>query len=712
MPISLLCRLFLVLVLLAAPSAAFAQNGGKHVRINIIPETTVIRPDSSIMIAIRQDIEEGWHTYWQNPGDSGEAPKIEWDLPPGLEAGPIVYPVPVKIAYGPLVNYGYENRVDLLQEIKAGSEIPPGPLKIYATLHLLVCKDICIPEITQIELSLNGGLEEGTPEFVGSAEDALPERVSWPAKFDSANGHIVITLQPDDPELLQEIVPEGARLFPEQWGVMENAADTSLSMQGNGLVIKQRKGLRPLSEIDTLDAVLAYSKPDGSEQAIRFSARAARVEKASVTIPLQPGEPVASLGTALFFAFLGGLILNLMPCVFPILSIKALGAARLASHSQRLAAAHGLSYTLGILVMFTAVAGLLILLKQAGSLIGWGFQMQNPQVVTFLAWLLFVVGLNFSGVFEFGGKWANAGGRLAEGGGLAGSFFTGVLATMVATPCTAPFMGVALGFALTQSAGVALGVFLALGCGLAAPFLLLSMVPPLLRLLPRPGPWMEKFRHALAYPLYASSGWLVWVLGKQTGERGILLALAGMAVMALALWYSGGKSVAGRRGRGMACLAGVAAVVGFFALITILGSNNIGGSGEVLAEGQEKAFQEEPWSREKLDELLGGSDPVFIEMTADWCITCKVNHKLALDIPQTKELFKREGVRYLVGDWTNYDGRITAFLESHGRSGVPLYVFYGGRSEETGDRPEPVILPQLLTPAIVAGTVSGPVTGE
>jgi thiol:disulfide interchange protein DsbD len=435
---------------------------------------------------------------------------------------------------------------------------------------------------------------------------------------------------------------------------------------------------------------------------IVFSFEAYARQESAVSANLEmPGVQMTLVG-ALFFALAGGLILNLMPCVFPILSVKALSAVKLAGERPALAAVHGLAYTLGILVMFALVAGTLIGLKEAGAHIGWGFQLQNPVVITLLAWLLFLIGLNLSGAFEFGGGLGTLGGRVAGSKGIAESFLTGLLATIVATPCTAPFMGAALGFALTQDTAIAMSVFLALGLGLALPFLLLSLIPPLQKLLPRPGEWMVTFRQFLAFPMFASSVWLVWVLSQQAGPQGVIISLGGMTAFAFAVWLFGKRPERGAKRYALNFLAFLAIFASIVSLPLVKTAPSVFSSpfqGEELKQTQ-------PWSREKLESLLKGDDPVFVEMTAAWCITCKVNHKVALDIPKTRKLFADNKVRYLVGDWTSYREEITTYLEEHGRSGVPFYVYYGGRDEKTGKRSEPLVLPQILTPAVMEGVIT------
>jgi thiol:disulfide interchange protein DsbD len=400
----------------------------------------------------------------------------------------------------------------------------------------------------------------------------------------------------------------------------------------------------------------------------------------------------------MLLALLGGLILNLMPCVFPVLSIKILGLVRQAGESRTRVRWHGLAYTAGVLASFLGLAGLLIALKGGGASLGWGFQLQSPPVVAGLAYLLVAVGLSLSGVFSLGGRLAGIGDGLARRPGLPGSFFTGVLATVVATPCTAPFMGAAVGFALTQGTAVALAVFASLGLGLALPFLALTLFPGALRVMPRPGAWMETLKQALAFPVYATAAWLIWVLAQQVDSRGLLAALIGVVLVGFAAW-------AWERGRGAAPLGerifqGLAGL----ALIAVAGLGLGLTPQQPVTGAQAEAQGIEPFTRARLDGLRGDKRPVFVNLTAAWCITCAVNETTSLKRPAVQAAMKAKGVTYLKGDWTNQNPEITRLLEEHGRSGVPLYLLYT-------DGAAPQVLPQILTEGTVLDAL-GAVPGK
>ena len=389
-----------------------------------------------------------------------------------------------------------------------------------------------------------------------------------------------------------------------------------------------------------------------------------------------------------------------MPCVFPVLSIKALSLVKTADKHPNQAKLHGLAYTAGVVLSFVGIAALLLTLKAAGAEIGWGFQLQNPTVIAFLAYLLFLISLNLGGFFDIGGRFTNAGNKLTQGSSLTNSFFTGILATIVAAPCTAPFMAAAIGFALTQSAFVNLTVFAALGFGLALPYLLLSFIPALRHILPKPGAWMETFKQFLAFPMLLSAVWLVWVLSQQSGPTGVLEILTGMTLLTFGIWLFKHKPAKAPQ---KYLILGLGILSIFGALVLGIKEPH---SAENPAISDETQQFGEVFSPEKLETLLAGKDPIFVEMTAAWCITCKVNHAVAINTKATRNLFKDQNVQYLIGDWTNQDPVITQYLNDYGRNGVPLYVYYGPKNKETEERPKPVILPQILNPGIINDVIT------
>jgi len=702
--------LLTVSLLLALASAAAWANPvtTDHVTARLIPETAGVRPGGTLWVMLHLKIKEGWHTYWRNPGDSGEPPHIRWTLPDGVEAGDIQWPYPDPLPYGPLLNYGYSGEALHLVPIRLAQDWPKGkPVPIRAKVGWLACSDICVPEGGDFELTVTtedgGPAHESTAALFQKARARLPVKTGWTAGLGSAGEKIVLTVAGDG---LNAGRIQKAAFFPYKWGVVEPSAPQTLRPAANGLSLEMTRGQTPDSQ--RLDGVLVLTEAlhDGPVTRAYEIAALAQGEKGAAASAPAPasasgtgntaGEAAATVGIleALLFAIVGGLILNLMPCVFPVLSMKAMALIRHAEQAPRTIRLHGVAYTAGVLSCFAVLAGLLIALKAGGEAAGWGFQLQSPAFVAVMAYLFFLLGLNLSGFFEIGGA-VGIGSGLAARGGYSGSYFTGVLAAVVSTPCTAPFMGVALGFALTQPAPVSLAVFLALGVGFALPYLLLTFVPALVRLLPRPGAWMERTRQFLAFPLYASAAWLVWVLSIQTGPDGVLAALAGMVLIAFGLWLWNVVRDAGPRGRLLGRSGTAAAAVAALALVAGLGIASAPTAPQPASGQSASGPKYERFSSERLATLRAGGKPVFVNMTAAWCITCLVNERVALSSAAVTEQFEAQGITYLKGDWTNGDPEITALLESFGRSGVPLYVLYGPGSSA------PTLLPQLLTETLV-----------
>ncbi|MCC6599016.1 MAG: thioredoxin family protein [Alphaproteobacteria bacterium] len=630
----------------AAPDANTQEE--KLVKIRLLPERATVKGGETLWVGIEQSIAPHWHTYWRNPGDSGTPPRIVWTLPEGFEIEEILWPVPEKLPYEPLLNYGYAGNAVFLQKLRVPEALPEGPLTFSAETEILVCKEECIPEYGQYTFTLNDSQPSGTDSgaYLKAALEKIPLSVSWPASFTEKNGRFVLKITHDPQKFLCDETAGDIAFFPVEWGLVDNTGVPQTNFSDGQMILHQKRGDRPLEEVETLNGVIVCQSGDGTRQGFAFVAEKSAVLAASFPHILRTtdGERTDNIWVALIFALLGGLVLNLMPCVFPVLSIKALSLVKIAEKHPETARMHGLSYSAGVVLSFVLIAAVLIILKAGGAQIGWGFHLQNPYITGGLAILLLLIGLNFSGVFALRTSFGNIGGTLARREGLSGSFFTGVLAALVATPCTAPFMAGAVAYALLQPAYIAFIVFAALGVGLALPYLLLSFIPALQRLLPKPGRWMETFRHILAVPMFLAAIWLFWVFSQQVMPRPH--------------------------------------------------------PAEIMSLGS-------AYSEAALAEALEGDDPVFVEMTAAWCITCKVNHAIAIDVPSTRALFSEMKVVYLVGDWTNEDPAITKFLSDSGRNGVPLYIFYGVRNPATGERPAAVILPQILTPHIVERFIQG-----
>ncbi|MDD2989971.1 MAG: protein-disulfide reductase DsbD family protein [Zoogloea sp.] len=693
-------------------SAAGASADTPHVKAALLAPFSAVQPGETIRLGLQQRIIPHWHTYWLNPGDSGLPTRIEWSLPAGASAGPIEWPAPRRFATGPVSNYGYADQVILLTPIQVPADLKPGShFTVQASVDWLVCNEVCIPE--QVVLSLDlPVVAAGVPRQPGSplieqTRAALPRPSPLPVTLEK--GARSLRLGAEGPALAA-LKPVEGWFYAAEWGKTHHGAPQALKRDGDRLSLEIQAGEAPPAIGEKVEGVLSLTDADGRRHDFQIAPQAIAAAPGSLdeaptaaaaAMPAgtAPGaDDSLQLGAALLFALLGGLILNLMPCVFPVLSIKALSLLRHAGQAPGHTRLQGLAYTAGVLASFGVLAGVLLALKAGGSEVGWGFQFQSPVFVLAVAYLMFAVGLSLSGVLNFGASAAGLGGGLADKPGYAGSFFTGVLATVVATPCTAPFMGAALGFALSQPAPVLLAVFLSLGLGLALPYLLLSFWPALQRLLPRPGAWMERLKEALAFPMYGAAVWLVWVLAQQAGPNAIAIALGGMLAIAFAAWLAGhshgARPLARHSGRGVAALSVLAALAGGY----------LGVSGETAraASAPQTAGKIwEPYSQARFDALRAEGKPVFINFTAAWCITCLANEKVALSAPQVEAAFRQAGITYLKGDWTNQDPEISAHLARFGRSGVPLYLLYPGGKGDVA----PAVLPQLLTPATVLGAI-------
>lgn len=680
-----------------------------NVRAELIAEAATIPADGTLWVSLRLNLRPGWHTYWRNPGDSGEPTRIVWHVPAGVEASEILWLPPKRIPYGPLVNFGYEGRADHLVRLTVPQSWPSdAPLRVQAEASWLACEQTCIPEQGTFELawlpaSTAGNADTGLTETFDRLRGALPAQAAWPTSFRIHDGRFILKASvPAESDIT------AADFFPYEWGYVEPAGTQSLTRSRDGsLALSLQPGGRTAEVVEGVLVLAEQTATGSTERAFEITAR--KVEGAGAA-GVQGGEGGANdraaalgLGPAILFALLGGLILNLMPCVFPVLSIKAIGLIHHGSVTAGQRRLSGLAYTLGVLAFMGLVAALLIVLKGAGAQIGWGFQLQSPAFVAAMAVTLFLLGLSLAGWFSFGASVMGWGSGLASRSDATGSFFTGALAALVATPCTAPFMGAAIGFALSQPWSSALLVMLALGLGLALPYLLLSFVPALARWLPKPGAWMDKVKQFLAFPLFASAAWLVWVLSVQVGPTGVIVILMAGVAAALAIWVvrASGEAQGGWRIAGRAVATVLAIGVGLLALFTET-LKPIPGATIAATAGRTALSRAEPFSQTRLAELLEAGTPVFVNMTAAWCITCQVNDRLALSSEHIAQVFAERGVVYLQGDWTNRDPAITGYLESFGRSGVPLYVFYPGSGYEA------VVLPQLLTEAIVIDAIASP----
>ena len=662
--------------------------------MDLVSEVRSIPPGDTFWVGVRQRIATGWHTYWVNPGDSGEPMTIDWQLPAGFKAAPPAWPHPHRLPVGPAMSFGYTDEMVLPIAITAPAGLRPGaPATLRGQASWLVCEKICIPEEASVSLTLPvgpGDRDPGGAALLAAARQAVPVPSPWPVSFASTAETVTFTVPA--PGLARERIAD-VWFYPMRWGAIEHAAAQTVDVTANGMTLRTTRGALAAATEAPIDGVLVIT-----ERLDRGTARQAFFVQAA---PTGPGAGIG-LVQALVLALAGGLVLNAMPCVLPVLSVKALALVRHASAGRAAAAVHGLAYTAGVLVSFAALAGLLLVLRAGGERIGWGFQLQAPWFVTLLAYVLFAMALVLSGVLPVSGRLAGVGQSLAARGGHAGSFFTGTLATVAATPCTAPFMGTAVGFAVMQPSGTALLIFAALGLGLALPFLLLSLAPAWRRFLPRPGVWMERLEQLLAFPLYASVAWLVWVLSQQVGPPGVALVLAGLLLLGFAAWLRTAGRLAAPRWR-RASAAGAALAAGLaLATVGLVGASAQGSSSAETPAGAGW----EPFSPGRLAELRAAGTPVFVNVTAAWCITCLVNERVALGAPAVTRAFADKGVVRLRGDWTRRDAQITQVLDAFGRNGVPLYLLYPGTGSVPGGGAA-MVLPQILSEDTILQAVGG-----
>ena len=644
-----------------------------NTEIQLISDQDTAAPGSSFTVALRMTFKGNWYTYWQNAGDSGEPVNIAWDLPEGVSAGPIQWPVPTLKTVGPITSYGMAGEVWLPVEISVDASVDAAqPITLKAHAYYLVCDDICIPEDGKLSLPMGMGPAESNPDHDAQVKAALakiPQLGSARGSAALENGKVIFNIAG---------LPKGfetAQLFPNANPIIVHSNPIEIA--------KAERGFR-------FTATPNYGWDDGTPKS--FDAILVAEDGRAIIVPMATdavvdigavtggnsglasgsGSSLSLIGAALG-AFLGGLILNLMPCVFPIISLKALSLAKTAHGERSEIRRSAWAYTAGVLASFVVFAGLLIALKAAGASVGWGFQLQSPWLVGLLSLLLFAIGLNLLGVFELGGRFQNIGSGSVSGSGSFSSFLTGVLAVIVATPCTAPFMAGAVGLALAGSAAVTLIIFLALGLGFALPFLLVAYIPGLLARLPKPGAWMDTFKQFLAFPMFGAAIWLAWVLTQQAGATGMLKLLSGGLALAFAIWLLRKSGAAAKT------FGGVMMIIAILLPVTTSASNGAA------------SLNSNPWSSQAVMTARLEGRPVFVDFTAAWCITCKVNEGIALKTKKTAKLFERTDTEFLVADWTNKNDVIAAELKRFGRAGVPLYLVYKPGATE------PEILPQVLS---------------
>ncbi len=695
----LLFALFFSVAVLVFPSPSHAAPKptiqAPHVTVTLLVPPAQIYPGQTFTAGLDFKMENGWHVYWLNAGDSGEPPTAAWKLSSGVTASPLQFPPPTRLPLGPLMDYGYENEVVFPVPMQVAAYFKPSSSQTTLAAHVrwLVCREVCLPGKGDLAVTRPAlGAPPSSPQTDAAAQalvtrfqNALPKPL--PA---GDNAHFAATTSGFTLGVTTGSSQNSAQFFPLDETVIANAAPQPAQSLANGVQLTLTKDPNLPAAPQKLNGLLEL--PNGVTYEIHATPGTLRAAALAPSFTSLPG-----LLEIVSLAFLGGLILNLMPCVFPVLFIKALSLVQSGQQERHRIRAHGWVYTLGILVSFWAVVAVLLILRAAGQQLGWGFQFQSPTFLALMAMLLFFLGLALAGQFEIGLSLTSAGGSLAQKHGYAGSFFTGVLAMVVATPCTAPFMGAAIGYALAHSAFVSFAVFTALALGLAAPYLVLAYNPAWTRLLPKPGAWMEVLKQAVAIPIFATVIWLVWVFTQLAGSAALMGLLAAFLLLAIAGWFLGrwpGKSVP--------------AVIASAVILTAIGASvwtvrafgvSAGSPSAQNAPGSQLPAPGSVWhpfTPEALQQARAQGHPVFVDFTASWCLSCQVNERLILDRVDVEQRLRDSGATLLRADWTNQSPAITEALAALGRSGVPTYALY------PADPSAPAhVLPEVLTPGIV-----------
>ena len=702
----------LCVIFLTHPVFAQTYQGRELVKATLLADTSAIVAGKPFTVGLLLRMAPGWHTYWRFSGDAGLPTEIKWQLPDGWKAGEIQWPIPLKTNDpGDIQTYGYQDEVLLMQEITPPAKIDPpkdgfavaniSPVKLSAEADWLVCEKICIPGSANLQLALPTASSAEAAAAAGSTTSEpkntelfaryrrlLPQ--DWPGeKIATANWSRAGS------DLLLKVTSATLPNYPSADFFPLPAGETvvghpKVESRANNEITFRIPIESPAKNLSSIQGLVIFSQhPNGSDRA---AWRIATPVIASVAAP----APARGIFTFLFFGFVGGIILNLMPCVLPVISLKIFGFIQQAGQSRQRILRSGLAFTAGIFAWFGALAVLLIVLKAAGREVTWGgFQFTNAYFVLALSVVVLVFALNLFGVFEISLPQTAARGLVGatERKGDAGSFFQGVFATVLATPCTAPFLGTALGFAFAQSPMVILSMFIAIAAGMSAPYLLLSAQPAWLRFLPKPGPWMLHVKQFMGFLLLATLLFLLYVLGAQRGLEGAIWASCFLLIISIACWMKGAFIVPGASAKARAI-----AVVTMSILLVVSGVYFIGekfSSAKIATMDSQLAGDWQPFTPERLQNELGQGHAVFVDFTAAWCLTCKFNEKSVLESAAVRDAFQRRGVVKLKADWTNGDPVITKLLQQFGRPGVPLYVLYPGKSEE------PIVFPELLTKSII-----------
>ncbi len=689
--------LTLVTIWLSLCASAFAADfvATEHAQTRLVSERTGFAPGETVWVALSQKLQEGWHVYWKNPGDSGLPLELKWTLPAGYSAGDVVYPTPEPISVGPLVNFGFHGEPIFLVPITAPADAQSGAaVEVKLTARWLICAEICVPEEGDFSfmLPVSDAPETNADEagLFAKARAATPVAFTGEAAFNADKDKLVLRAAPMEKA-------RDAYFFPTTEGLTEPAAKQRLALKDSAVTVTMTPG--PVYEpngLATLEGVLLLTGKDGKKQGYEIKAAKSETSLAASAAGGAPGAARSSGGLPILLvtAFLGGIILNVMPCVFPIIFIKAASLLSDAQRDARIARSHGLFYGAGVIATFAALGLLLLALRAGGEQLGWGFHLQSPVVVMLSAYVLLMMGLNLSGVFHVGSSVQGVGGGLADRGGPVGSFFTGALAVFVTAPCIGPLLTAPMGAALLLPPAEGMLIFVAMALGLAAPYVALSFIPALGRLLPRPGPWMITLKQVLAFPVFGAAAYFLWVLAQQTGPEGLAKALAGGLLLAFAAWLfeqskTSGKSALIRIGAAVAAIAAIAPIV----TLKLVDSAQ-------AAEGKHGAIESAPYGGAELAALRAEGRPVFIDFTAAWCVTCQFNKLTVFSSAGLAKAFSENNVAFLVADWTTRDPEVTKALAEFGASGVPLYVYYPPAGE-------PRVLPLPLSERDILNALKG-----
>lgn len=690
--------LSLVFLLLCLPAFAQTTVTTEHVKAQLLAHAPDgIAAGKDVRLALSIEHQPHWHTYWRNPGDSGIATTLDWTLPEGVKAGEIEWPTPSQLRLGPLLNYGYEGRVLLPVTLTVPADFKAKTLDVKLRADWLVCKENCIPESGEFSLKLPAATPTATDAALfASARAQVPPDAPVQSATARVEGEFLAVEVAGLPAAAQR---QTLQFFAETGGVIDHAAALQQRWQDGRWIAKVAISPQRSESPAVMPAVLvAPGQSPGTRVNLAVAgdwSGTAAPATAPLPVPTPPPSAVdASLLLTLTLALMGGALLNLMPCVFPILSLKVLGFAK-PGQDRRALLSGGLAYTAGVIVSFVALAGLLLALRAGGEELGWGFQLQSPLFVAALAAFFTLIGLNLAGVFEIGSVLPSSLATLHARHPVADHALTGVLAVAVASPCTGPFMGVALGTALVLPIWQALLVFAALGLGMALPYLLVSLWPGLARRLPRPGVWMARFKTLMAFPMFGTVVWLLWVLGQQIGIDGLAAALAVLVALSFAAWALGTPEF-GRKAR-----------LGFgVPALMVLGGTLFWawpGLASPPAEAATPVATEtrwQAWTPEAVGRAQSEGRTVFVDFTAAWCVTCQFNKRTALADPSVLADFERRRVLLLRADWTRRDPAITQELARLGRSGVPVYALYAPAAKM------PLLLPEILRPSDLQGALA------